>query len=432
MSIGRFARRLAGSIVHNWPLKLAAIGLATFLYAGFVASQDSNIYPGPVSVTPINQPPNTVITNQLQDVERIQYIAPADLGRLRAEDFRATVDLSGLTADGNSVRVRVDVRPVDPRVTVLAITPPSIPVILDQKVTKQVKVTVVSSPPPDGIQVGTTVVTPSTVEVSGPSTAVNRVVEARVSVTIDSSAVNVDRDVAPEPVDDSGETVSQVDLDPTTVHVQIPVYKNLTNKTVPVNPIVTGTPAAGFRIDRVTVDPLVVTVAGDQDQLAVLLTADTAPVSVSGATSDVTMRVPFALPTGMSVVGGDGTAAVTVKIVPVTETRTYVAGIRLDGQKPDLTYDVSDRTVLLTIFGSTADLDRLESSPIVISLNVEAMGPGSHDVPVVPSLTSAVTVAAISPQTVTVTVTEKPTPTPEPTPDASPGDAPTPTPTPAP
>ena len=39
----------------------------------------------------------------------------------------------------------------------------------------------------------------------------------------------------------------------------------------------------------------------------------------------------------------------------------------------------------------------------------------THEVAVVPSLPSAVTVAAISPETVTVTVTERPTPSPAPT-----------------
>ena len=52
----RAARRAGLTIVHNWPLKVAAIVLATLLYAGLVASQDSNTYPGPITVTPVNQP----------------------------------------------------------------------------------------------------------------------------------------------------------------------------------------------------------------------------------------------------------------------------------------------------------------------------------------------------------------------------------------
>jgi YbbR domain-containing protein len=421
----RVVRRAGRTIVHNWPLKLAAIVLATLLYAGLVASQDSNTYPGPIAVTPVNQPADTVITNQLSDVEQIRYIAPADLGRLRAEDFRATVDLTNVKPDGNPVRLRANVSAVDPRVTILDVQPRTILVVLDQKVSKTVKVIVTQSDPPPGLQVGEVTVTPAEVQVTGPSAAVNRVANASATATIDGSGVNVDRDVTPVAVDAAGEVVTGVNLDPGQVHVTIPVYTNLENRTLPVNPIVTGTPGAGFRIGSVDVSPLVVSVEGDQAQLQALVAADTAPVPVSGATRDVTSQVAYSLPTGVSVIG-DQTATVTVHIVPVTETRTFVAGIRLDGRQASMQYDASETRVLLTVYGSTASLDRLASSPIVISLNVAGLGPGTHDVPVVPSLPSAVTVAAISPETITVTVTERPTPSPEPVATAVPSAEPSP------
>jgi YbbR domain-containing protein len=286
--------------------------------------------------------------------------------------------------------------------------------------------------------VGEVTVMPAEVTVTGPSAAVIRVVGARVTATIDGSGVNVDRDVQPDAVDAAGEVVSGVDLNPVLVHLTIPVYTNLANRTLPVNPIVTGTPAAGFRIASVDVDPLVVSVEGDQAQLQSLVAADTAPVPVTGATRNITSQVAFALPTGVSVIG-DQTATVTVHIEPVTETRTFPAGIRLDGRQTELQYDASETSVLLTLFGSTADLDRLAASPIVIALNVAALEPGVHDVPVVPSLPSAVTVAAISPETIVVTVAPRVTPSPatsgapgpaasEP---ASPAPSSTPTPTPA-
>jgi len=414
VNIGRSTRRVVGFVIHNWPLKLAAIGLATLLYAGLVASQDSNTYPGPITVLPVNQPAGTVITNQWKDVEQIQYIAPADLGRLRADDFRATVDLANVKPDGNPVSLRVNVTAVDPRVTILDFRPRTIQVVLDTKVSKTVKVIVTQSEPPPNLQVGEATVTPPEVVVTGPSAAVNLVVNARVTATIDGSGVNVDRDVTPDAVDAAGEVVTGVNLDPSSVHVKIPVYTNLENRTLPVNPIVTGTPAAGFRIGSVDVSPLVVSVEGDQAQLQDLVAADTAPVPVSGATRDVTSQVAYSLPTGVSVIG-DQTAKVTVHIEAVTETRTFVAGIRLDGRQAALQYEASETRVLLTLFGSTADLDRLAGSPLVVALNVADLGPGAHDVPVVPSLPSAVTVAATSPETVTVTVTERPTPAPPPT-----------------
>ena len=150
----------------------------------------------------------------------------------------------------------------------------------------------------------------------------NKVVSARVSATIDASAVDVDRDVQPDAVDAAGEVVTGVDLDPGLVNIKIPVYENLETRTLPVNPVVTGTPGAGFRIAGVDVEPLVVTVEGDLEQLQALVAADTAPVPVSGATRDVTSEVAYALPSGVSAIGAQ-TAKVTVRIEAITETRTY-------------------------------------------------------------------------------------------------------------
>ena len=59
MNLGRGVRRGVRFVVHNWPLKLAAIALATLLYAGLVASQDSSTFPGPVTVDRARTSPPT-------------------------------------------------------------------------------------------------------------------------------------------------------------------------------------------------------------------------------------------------------------------------------------------------------------------------------------------------------------------------------------
>jgi YbbR domain-containing protein len=409
---------LGRGIVHNWPLKLAAIALATLLYAGLVASQDSSTYPGPVTVLPVNQPSGAVITNQLKDIEQIRYLAPADVGRLQADDFRATVDLTNAKADGQAASYRVTLTPVDPRVTIIDFRPRSIQVVLDVVASKQLEVSVETGTPPAGLEVGEVTVEPAEVTVSGPSGSVNRVAEVSVVVPIDASGVDIDRDFQPRAVDANGEVVSGVELDPPTVHVTIPVYTDKETRTVPVNPLISGSPAAGFRVTAVTVDPLVVQVEGDGEQLADLAVADTMPVPIAGATRTVTTEVALALPAGVT--SSASTVQVVVTIEPVTETRSFVAGLRLFGQKPGFTYDTSPLTVLLTLFGSTADLDTLAAAPIVVGLNVADLEPGTHRVTVVPALPSGVTVAAISPESVTVTVEEVPSPTPAQTPSPTP------------
>ena len=405
MSLGSRLQRAVRFVVHNWPLKLAAIALATLLYAGLVASQDSITFPGPVPVTAINKPPGTEVTNILRDIDQIRYIAPADVGRLRADDFVATVDLTNVKPDGQQVNVRVAVNAIDPRVTILDSQPRTIPVVLDGVTTKVVPVEVDQGTPPAGIDIGEMTFTPTTVNVTGPASAVSQVVAAHVNVALSPEGIDFDRTIEAKPVDEAGAVVTGVDLDPRSVHVTIPLFTNRETKTLPVNPNVTGTPAQGFRIASVEVDPLVVSVEGDADQLATLTQVETDPIPVSGATRDVTMAVALALPTGVVEVE-PGPVRVTVHIEVITETRTYSAGIRLDGREPTLQYELPVSQAQLTLFGPVADLDRLGSAPIVVAVSVAGLAPGTHELPVVPSLPSTVTLVEVAPATVTVTITE--------------------------
>jgi len=427
MSARRIARRLLGAIVHNWPLKLAAIVLASLLYVGLVATQDSSTFPGPIPVTWVNKPDATIVTNQLKTVDEVRYIAPADLGRLTADDFKATVDLSNVPATGTATSVRVSVVAVDPRVTILDVRPRSIPVVLDKEVSLTVPVTVVKGASPPGVDVGDTSYTPQQVTVTGPSTAVKKVVSVRVDVALDPGGINYDQEVQGTPVDANGAQVIGVELAPRTVHVTIPLYKNKQSRSVPVNPVLTGQPAPGFRVAGVDVTPLTVTLEGEANALATLTAADTAPVPIYGATRNVTQDVAFSLPTGVTPLGA-ATVKVTVRIEAVTDTRTFTAGLRLDGGDPTLTYDVSVQSVLLTVFGSTADLDRLGSTAITVGLDVSGMGPGIHQVTVVPSLPSGVTVVTINPAAVTITITA---PSPVPSGGVPSGGVPSPTPSPS-
>ncbi len=405
MNVGRLARGAAAFVVHNWPLKLAAVILATLLYAGLVASEDSSTYPGPVQVLAVNQPSGTVVTNQLKPVEQVRYIAPVEVGRLTAGDFRATVDLASVDPTGEPVSVGINVVPIDPRVTILEVRPETITVVLDERISADVPVRVARGAVPAGIEAGTTVFTPDTATVTGPSRAVERVVAVRVNVALDPGGLNFDRDVEPNPIDAAGEVVHGVDIEPRTIHVTVPLFTNRESRTLPVNPVVTGVPAPGFRVAGITADPLVISVEGDAEELNQLVQADTAPVAVFGATRDVTATVALALPTGVVPLGAT-TVTVVVRVEAVTETRTFTAGFRLDGREPDLRYDLAATSVLLTLFGSVADLDRLAAAPLVVGLSVAGLDPGVHEVPVVPSVSAGVTVAALAPETVTITVTD--------------------------
>ena len=180
---------------------------------------------------------------------------------------------------------------------------------------------------------GPTTVDPAVVTVSGAASIVDQVDSVRADVTIQSTGIDLDEDVQLVPVDKLGNELRPLEVTPPTARVVIPVFSDQQSRTLPVNAIITGVPAAGFEIDSVTVVPQVVLVAGDADQLVDLTRVDTEPISMTGVSEDETVEAKLALPTGVVAVD-EAPVTVTIKIRPVTATRTFTAGLRLVGASP--------------------------------------------------------------------------------------------------
>jgi YbbR domain-containing protein len=391
-------------ISHNWPLKLAAIGLATLLYAGLVVSQTTRDFPGNVPIGIENAPADVIILSPLGAVTRIRYVAPPDLGlRIDTSSFKATIDLKGVDPSRGSVTLPVTVTAIDPRVQVLDFEPREIGVRLDRKGSKTVPIRAVVGPVPSGLQVGDPIIDGTTATVSGPQSVVNNVTEVQAAITIDGSGIDVDQVVPLVPVDTAGTKLTPIDVEPISVRVRVPVFTDRRSKTLPVKPNVAGTPAAGFEVASIEVDPPAISVEGDANDLAGLDLADTEMISVAGASSEIVQTVGLALPDGVQALGAS-TVKVTIRLRPVTGTRTFEAGIVLVGARPDRAYKLSTDRVVVTIGGSVADLDRLSGVTLVLSADVTGLDIGAHSVPVSANLATGLTLVAASPNPIEVTV----------------------------
>jgi YbbR domain-containing protein len=404
-------RRIIGVIVHNWPLKLAAIGLATLMYGGLALSQNTQTFQGVIPVRYVNEPNDTVVLPSTpQPVTQVRYFAPAGV-QVATSSFLATIDLSGLEGKVGVISVKIDVTTPDSRIRVLGYDPAFATVALDELKSIDVAVKVVHGTVPDGLTLGTTTVDPQTVTVTGAAALIAQVDAVRADVTIQSTGIDVDEDAQLVPIDKLGNALSPLDVNPPTARVVIPVFSDRQSRTLPVNPIITGNPAAGFEIESVTVDPLVALVAGDADQLAELNQVDTDPIPMTGVSADEVVVTKLALPTGVVAVN-DTPIRVSIKIRPVTATRTFSAGLDLVGDSADLAYALSVDRVLLTIGGSTADLDRLSGATLVATLDVAGLKAGVHDVTVTANLPTGTTLVAADPATVKVTITDLASPSP--------------------
>ena len=382
-------KRVVRFLVRNWPLKVAAVILATLLYGMLVVTQNQRSVNVSVPVTAVNQQPGLVVLSNLDSVTQVKFFAPQDTPVLDSSSFRATVDLANVDPKAVRVSVRVHVEALDDRVQVLDVQPSRITIDVDQLISRTVPVVVDKGPYPSALDVRAPVLSTSTVTVNGPASKVRRVDRAEARIQIDPGGIDFDRDVELIPVDALGEELVPVDVEPATVHVRVAVFTNRQTKSLPITPNVTGVPAPGFEVATVATQPIVIGVEGDADQLSGLSSVDTAPISVAGATSNVSTTVGFTLPAGVLPIGAE-TVRVTISLRQVTATRTFSAGVVLAGARSDRVYTLSTDHVLVTLGGSIADLDGLEGR--------------AFDVQVVANLPAGLALVAASPPRIVVTV----------------------------
>jgi YbbR domain-containing protein len=406
--------RVLNAIVYNWPLKLLALLLATLLYAGLVVSQSTFELPSPVKIDTINQPRDAVLLTTLPSVTRIRYVSSGDVGApATPTSFVATIDLAGVNPQAGSTYVTIDVKSTDPRFLAVDWEPRGINVQLDPFKSYDVPVRVNAGTPPANLDVRQPELNVSTVKVSGPDSVVKFVVAAQADVLIDPSGLAVDRDVPLIPVDQLGNRMAPVRVEPSSVHVTIAVFSNSKTKALAVNPVVTGTPPTGYVVDTITVTPSTVSVEANADQLATLARADTEPISIGTATGTIDTDVDLALPAGVLPIGPK-TVHVLITLKAEAGTRTFAAGLVPSGQQPELDYRYSALGALVVVAGPLADLDRLDPTNFTVPLDVSGLGVGTHQLTPAPNLQAGLRLLTVDPATVTVTITPRGSPAPAP------------------
>ena len=401
-------RRVIGFVFRNWPLKLAAILLATLLYAGLIVSASAETFPGHIPIQVLNQPSNAFIIGNLDDVTSIRYLAiGTNRPAVTTASFSATIDLSGVPVAAGSppVSVPVIVRATDPsNIQVLDFSPSRIQVRLDPLVSKTVPVQVDHGTVPAGLDVREPVLSQDTVTVTGPESSVVLVAAAQARVQIQPSGIDINQAVDLIAVDARDDVVPTVELQPSSVRVTIQIGSQLSTRALPVNPVVSGSPASSAVVTGVEAAPLLVTVEAGSALLAPLVNIDTKPVSIAGATTDVVADVGLNLPPGVSALGVTS-VRVTVSISPQLGTRSFQAGVALVNADPATRYDLGTGQIIVTLGGPLAVLNALDGSTLVANVDVDGLGPGTQIVFPEVSPPPGLTVDTLSPQEVSLTVT---------------------------
>jgi YbbR domain-containing protein len=406
-----------GWLVRNWHLKLGAIALATILYTGFVYSgsfteQDVS----GVRVDMAGQPSDWIQLGQLPGVTVTYRVASNSAALVQPESFTAVVNFADYDLDqvAQAQSLRVQVRPTLDGIEILGVKPAEVAVTLDRVDVKSIPVRIDRGDVPTGLEIGEPQLSVRDVTARGAASLLARVDHAKATVSIQPSGIDVNDQVELTPVDVGGEPVTSVELDPSTVTIQIDVEAIETSKTVPVRPALDGNVAAGSEIASVSTAPPVVTLRGLPNALADIVEVVTEPLALRGSATTLTLEAVLILPPGTRLASGADPPVVTIEVRPAVVTRTYLLGPVCQGADPSLTCLPQSAQVAVTLRGTTAALDALDETAISPILNVAGLGAGQHDVVPTIVLPSGVTRVSISPASVSVILEPPATPTPAP------------------
>ncbi len=349
---------------------------------------------------------------------------------LRPVDIRVVADLSNLGPGDHLVPINVQPTRSNLSFSVPAggIEPSAISIRIEpvETVTVPIRLEIVGSPPfsfergdPEIRYNGNLI---DTVTVSGPQSRVVRVAAVRTVANIAQLRASYVAPLNLTPVDNNNQPVEGVQVRPATVTVVIPINPVVGLRLVPVSPIIIGSPAPGFAVTDIKVDPPLITLTGSSGPLDAINLLQTEAIDIANARETVVRIVPLIIPTGTSPAQGESNAVrVTVEITPITlpfQIRLPVE-IVIDGLENGLLVTVSPEVVEITFAGTSAQLNALAATPLEATINVSGLAPGAYQFPVQPLLPDGVSIVGEAP-TVTVVIIPEPTPTPTPSPSPQP------------
>lgn len=383
-----------------------ALALAVIVWAAANAEQNpevTGVFPSSIPVEVSNVPPGLVVYGSVADKVTLKIRAPQDSwSRLRADSFRAYVDMSGRSAGLHEVEIKVNSS--DPRVRILEKDPHRLSVRLEPLREKVVPVRVrpVDDAPP-GYSLQVPRATPPQVTIRGPAPLADSVSEAFVEIRLEGSKVSFTKSYQPVLRDFQGKEVKGVDYWPVSVQVEVPIERIKNYKTVSIKAVITGTVAPGYWISNVVVQPATVTFGGDPQVLETFGYVETSPVDVSGATKEIVRSVSIYIPPGTALEKKEE-VFVKVSVEPIPGGGIVRRTITVRNLAKGLTPTLSQNWVDLRLEAPLPVLQHLQPTDISVSIDASGLLTGTYEVPVqVTGVPTGAKVIAIIPDKVAVT-----------------------------
>lgn len=323
--------------------------------------------------------------------------------RLNVSNITANCDLTQIVnMESDPVMVPVTVSVPGVSAAGVTVTPQNIQIRLEEMESRDFVINAVagSGTPARGFEVGSLTSNPEKLTIRGPKSIIGRIDKVQAEVDVSNLRENTTVTGALHVYDRNGDMLTESQMKSLTfsvnesaVFVDVTLYRVLPD--VGISAETYGDPAPGYQIGEITVTPQTISLAGTDEVLdefretgrRLFITEESHAVDVSGASSDVEIRVnlPDYLPAGLRIAEGfSDTVVVTVKILEYNTKSLEIETKAIDKQNlpADMNAVFSSQVLDIRVKGTDSALSALTSDDVIASVDLSGAETGTVMVPV--------------------------------------------------
>lgn len=342
-------------------------------------------------------------------------IRTKDRYKVKASDFRAYVDLSEMYDVTGAIPIKVEVLKHSELLETAPVvkSPEVIKIETEELQTKPFTLqTKLEGKPADGYQTGKTTLSPSQVAVKGPVSLVGQISSVGIIVDLTDRTADVSSTAVPIYFDANGNKLNLGEEVKTLGGEVSYTVQILKVKEVPLDFVVTGEVADGYRLTGIEASQKNVSVAGLKSDLASVskIEIQDPSLNIDGATDDIVCQIDVKdyVSQALTIAGMEDTViTVTLRVEPLRDKTFQLEpkDITLMGRDDNYSYTLGSEKVGVAVRGLKEDLDSLSAAKMNVQADVSGLEPGVHQVKASLQLDDAFEV--ITYPDVTVTVTER-------------------------
>lgn len=310
--------------------------------------------------------------------------------KITPSDFHAYADLSEMYDVTGAIPIKVEV--VNNEALLLSApvvkSPEVVKVQTEELQTKSFTLTAkTQGSPQEGYQEGEVTMFPAQVSVRGPLSKVGQISTVGIEFNVDGAVSELNGTAEPKYYDANGNELLLGDSVTTVGGAVSYTMQILKVKQLPLDFVVSGEVAEGYRFTGAEAAVSAVSVAGLKSDLASVntISIQDPSLNIQGATEDKHCRIELNayLDPKLTIAGMDETVIdVILKVEPLREKQFYVEpeAVMLEGEQENLIYSLEEERAEITIRGLKEDLDSLSAEKMNLHADVSDLEKGTHKV----------------------------------------------------